>query len=64
MRSPTFLIALGMFALAGSSANAQPKGKGGENSGARYGWLSSLSDGKDQARTTGKPMMVVLRCVP
>ena len=31
---------------------------------AEYGWLSSLAAGKEQARKTGRPMMVVIRCVP
>lgn len=30
----------------------------------KHGWLYSLSEGKAQARQTGKPLMVVLRCVP
>jgi len=31
---------------------------------AQYGWLSSLEQGKAQAQKTGKPLMVVVRCVP
>lgn len=31
---------------------------------ARYGWLTDYSKAKAEARKTGKPMMVVLRCVP
>lgn len=35
-----------------------------DGNGARFGWLSSLEEGKTEARKTGKPLMVVLRCVP
>jgi hypothetical protein len=31
---------------------------------AKYGWLSSLDAGKAEARRTGKPLMVAIRCVP
>ncbi len=56
------LCALGLLALAGSTASAQTKGSKGGDSGS--GWLSSLQDGKQQAGKTGKPIMVVLRCQP
>jgi hypothetical protein len=29
-----------------------------------FGWLASYSQGKALAKKTGKPMMVVFRCVP
>jgi len=45
-----------------SAANAQVKV--GDVSPGKYGWLTSLQDGKTQAAKTGKPMMVVIRCVP
>lgn len=35
-----------------------------EDEGKKYGWLSSLEEGKAEARRSGKPLMVVLRCVP
>ena len=57
-----FLI-LGAAGLSATPARAQ-KGKGKDGDGARYGWLSSLTEGKALARQTGKPLMVVLRCVP
>jgi hypothetical protein len=42
-----------------------PKGgKGSDQQAAKYGWLSSLEQGKAEARKTGKPLMVVIRCVP
>ena len=58
------ILALAGVALAASSVMAQ-RGRGfGEQGAARNGWLSSLEAGKRQARETGKPLMVVLRCVP
>jgi hypothetical protein len=55
------MAAIGLAACAAPHAAAQPKG--GPN-GAAYGWLSSLEQGKAQARKSGKPLMVVIRCVP
>jgi hypothetical protein len=57
-------FALGLLAIAASSVDAQFKGKGGDVSRAQYGWLSSLQEGKAQTNKSGKPMMVVIRCVP
>jgi hypothetical protein len=54
------LLALGT--LAWNAIPVAGQGKGGD--GARYGWLSSLEEGRAQARKTGKPLMVVIRCVP
>ena len=31
---------------------------------AKHGWLSSLDAGKAEARQSGKPLMVAIRCVP
>jgi hypothetical protein len=31
---------------------------------ARQGWLSDYAQARDLARQTGKPMMLVFRCVP
>lgn len=60
------LVAFLVFAAiawTASPCHAQKgKGKGGDAS--KYGWLSSLAEGKAQARKTGKPLMVVIRCVP
>jgi hypothetical protein len=56
-------LALGAVALADSSLLAQGRGRRGEPGG-RYGWLSNLAAGKAQARQSGKPLMVVVRCVP
>ena len=57
------LVVFGAAGLIGSPALAQ-KGKGKFGNGGGFGWLSSLSEGKAQARKTGKPLMVVIRCVP
>jgi hypothetical protein len=60
------LVALGALACGDSSLRAQkggPKGFG-DPQAAKYGWLSTLEEGKAQARQNGKPLMVVLRCVP
>ena len=56
------VLALGI--IAGSGGSVMSQGKGGDANGARYGWLSSLEEGKSQSRNTGKPLMVVVRCVP
>lgn len=58
------VAALGLLALTGTPGLAQFKGPKGDAQASRYGWLSSLSEGKAQARRTGKPLMVVIRCVP
>ena len=65
MRSSVMLgLALVGISFTANTALAQRGRRGGEQSGGRYGWLSSLSAGKQLARTTGKPLMIVLRCVP
>jgi len=53
MTALVFVLSTSPLAAQGRDANA-----------AKYGWLSSLQAGKAQARETGKPLMVVLRCVP
>jgi hypothetical protein len=67
MRSRSAVIlTLGILAVVGTSVMAQPgrPQRGGPQEAARYGWLSSFADGKAEARRTGKPLMVVLRCFP
>lgn len=59
-----FALTLSSAALTAAEAPAQFRGRGGEANAARYGWLSSLESGKAKARQTGKPLMVVIRCVP
>jgi hypothetical protein len=56
------LLALGVLALADTTLMAQPRRR--DQPAGEYGWLSSLEAGKMRARTSGKPLMVVLRCVP
>lgn len=56
------VFALVVVGLHAPSAVAQFKG--GNVSASKYGWVSSLQEGKTLARTNGKPMMVVIRCVP
>ena len=63
MRGPVVAV----LALAGvvfGDASAWVQRGRGDPRGSRYGWLSSLEAGKAQARSSGKPLMVVLRCVP
>jgi hypothetical protein len=56
----TFIIALPSEAR----AQAPFRGTGGDGDAVKHGWLSSLEAGKAEARKSGKPLMVVLRCVP
>jgi hypothetical protein len=59
------LAALGLVVLADAPLMAQLRGpRGGDPEAARNGWLSSLAEGKARARETGKPLMVVIRCIP
>ena len=53
---------VGYLALSAAALPAQ-QGRG-EPQPARQGWLGSLSAGNAQARQSGKPLMVVLRCEP
>jgi hypothetical protein len=65
MKSVSVALALGVVILGGIPSSAQfraPRGR--DPQAASYGWLSSLEEGKTLARKTGKPLLVVLRCVP
>ena len=66
MRSGSLLLfALGLTALVDTPLLAQRgRDRRGDPQAARYGWLSDLEQGKVRARQSGKPLMVVLRCVP
>ena len=55
------LVILGMFAWTSAPCGAQPAR---ELEVLRNGWLSSLEEGRAQAKETGKPLIVVFRCVP
>jgi hypothetical protein len=65
MRSRSAVLALGLILSAVSPLLAQggPR-RGDQPNTARHGWLASLEEGQAQARKTGRPLMVVLRCVP
>lgn len=63
-RGMATLLALGFVALSASPLLAQPGRPRGEADGGRYGWIGSLEEGKAQAQKSGKPLMVVVRCVP
>lgn len=58
------VLALAGIALAVASMLAQPQRGGGDQAASRNGWLFSLEAGKQRARQTGKPLLVVLRCAP
>jgi hypothetical protein len=36
----------------------------GVESGMEFGWLTDYEEGRKLAQATGKPMMVVFRCIP
>ena len=61
----TVCLALAFVALSDAPSMAQFRGRGrGGPPAGPYGWLSSLEAGKARARDSGKPLMVVIRCVP
>lgn len=35
-----------------------------ENAAKKFGWLSNYQEGLATAKKTGKPMMLVFRCIP
>ena len=53
-----FLVLSALYTVP-SSALAEPK-----PDARRYGWYADYAAGKEEAKRTGKPMMVVLRCEP
>ena len=61
----SLLLALASVLLAAAPLLAQPRGTGRDDQAAgKNGWLSSLDEGITQAEKTGKPLMVIFRCVP
>jgi hypothetical protein len=65
MRS-VVVVALSVAGLMSAAENAlAQRGRSfADQMAAQNGWEFSLSAGKRLARATGKPLMVVLRCVP
>jgi hypothetical protein len=63
MKCSAAALALCVLGYAADPAAAQKGGKGDQEA-VRQGWIFSLEEGKTQARKTGKPLMVVVRCVP
>jgi hypothetical protein len=65
MSSRVVFLAIGFVSLTSGPLLAQPGGpRRGEQDAVRNGWVFSLEEGKAQARKSGKPLMVVVRCVP
>jgi hypothetical protein len=60
------IVALVFAASTLASALAQRRGPAREDGrqASQQHWLSSLDEGMAEARKTGKPLMVVIRCVP
>jgi hypothetical protein len=60
------VVALILAALPSTDVLAQRRGpaRKDQREGGHNGWLSSLDEGMAEARETGKPLMVVIRCQP
>jgi hypothetical protein len=59
------ILALALIGLANSPFKAQGRGPGrGEQEAAKNGWIFNLEEGIVQAEKSGKPLMVVFRCLP
>jgi hypothetical protein len=59
------LLLVAVAAPLNTPLRAQFRGpRGEEEEAVRHGWLFSLEEGKAEARKSGKPLMVVIRCVP
>ena len=56
------LIALALSGLSPASVSAQ-KGKFRDDA-ERYGWTEDLPAAMKEAKRTGKPVIVILRCIP
>lgn len=57
------LLVLGVTVSTVLPVHAQKRSRGQENAG-KYRWMSSYAGARKLARKTGKPLMVVIRCVP
>ena len=62
MRMREICFALVLVAVGDTSLLAQPRR--GDQPAGEYGWVFNLETGKKLARESGKPLMVVVRCVP
>ena len=61
----SFALSLLLIGLAADRAFAQEDRVGGDRAEARkHGWVFDYDEAKRQARKTGRPLMVVFRCVP
>jgi hypothetical protein len=58
------MIVIGAAGLMAGPAPAQGRRGMSPQGAARQGWLSDYRRAKDLARQTGKPLMLVFRCVP
>jgi hypothetical protein len=60
-----YFIVLVLASFVCSPALAQPgRPRRGDDQAAKYEWGFDLQEGKFRAREAGKPLMVVVRCVP
>jgi hypothetical protein len=60
------VVMLVLFDFAGAEALAQGRAaaRGDPQEAGQNGWLFSLDEAKAEARKTGLPILVVIRCVP
>jgi hypothetical protein len=59
------LLGFASLALVNTPLQAQGRDAGrGDQEARKNGWIFSLDEGIAQAEKTGKPLMVVFRCVP
>jgi hypothetical protein len=57
------VLTLGLALVADGSVSAQPRGRADPDA-AKNGWLIDLDAGITEVEKSGKPLMVVFRCVP
>lgn len=61
------VASLVLVSLLGVDVTAEAQfgmGRRGEGEAVKHGWIFSLEQGKARAKESGKPLMVVIRCVP
>lgn len=61
MRKPALVCAGIAYLILLQAAVAQPRW---QREAREYGWLTDYQTAKDRAKETGKPIMLVFRCVP